>query len=133
MKKIFFIAIIVYSLNTIAQVDSSSLLGIPVVTNLTEITVLTGVNTGAIAYVDNEKSLYIYNGTNWVKILDNSPVITNEILVEDTNFIYISVRINTNNWMVTRFHKNDINTETSAMGTGTQPTILSAISTLTYN
>ena len=133
MKKIFFIAIIIYSLNTIAQVDSSSLLGIPVVTNLTEITVLTGVNTGAIAYVDNEKSLYIYNGTNWVKILDNSPVITNEILVEDTNFIYISVRINTNNWMVTRFHKNDINTETSAMGTGTQPTILSAISTLTYN
>ncbi len=133
MKKTFFIAIIIYSLNTIAQVDSSSLLGIPVVTNLTEITVLTGVNTGAIAYVDNEKSLYIYNGTNWVKILDNSPVITNEILVEDTNFIYISVRINTNNWMVTRFHKNDINTETSAMGTGTQPTILSAISALTYN
>lgn len=133
MKKIFFIVVILYSLNTLAQLDNSSLLGMPVVTNLSEITSLTGVTKGAVAYVDNEKSLYIYNGTNWVKILDNSPIITNEILVEDANYIYVSVRINTNNWMVTRFHRNDINTETNAMGTGAQPTILTAISALTYN
>lgn len=110
-----------------------SLMGIPIATNLTDITSLTSVNTGSVAYVNDQKSIYIYNGTNWIKILNNAPVITNETLVEDTNYIYVSVKINTNDWMVTRFHRSDINTETSAMGNGTQPTTLVAISALTYN
>ncbi len=108
-------------------------MGIPIATNLTDLTSLTGVNTGSIAYADDQKSLYIYDGTNWIKLLDNSPVITNETLVEDADYIYVSVRISTNDWMVTRFHRNDINAETSAMGTGAQPTTLAAISALTYN
>lgn len=108
-------------------------MGIPIAANLTDLTSLTGVNKGSIAYADDQKSLYIYDGTNWIKLLDNSPVITNETLVEDANYIYVSVRISTNDWMVTRFHRNDINAETSAMGTGTQPTTLAAISALTYN
>lgn len=133
MKKITLIVLMLLSYVGFSQVDSSSLMGIPMVTNLSEITTLTAVNKGQVAYVDAEKSLYIYNGTDWAKILDNSPKITNETLREDSNFIYVSVKIETNNWMVTRYHKNDINVETIAMGVGVQPTTLSSVSSLTYN
>lgn len=117
-----------------AQLDTNSLLVIPVASNLAELTNITTANVGSIAYVnDTSKELYVYNGSSWIKVLDNSPVITNEVLVEDTDYIYVSVLINGTSWMVTRYHRVDINTETSAMGTGTQPTALAAIATLTYN
>ena len=133
MKIVVLIVFLFFSLNVASQLDADSLMGIPTATDLNELITITSPRKGSIAYVDSEKSLYIYNDANWVRILDNSPVITNEILLEDDDYIYISVFIDATSWMVTRYHKNDINTETSAMGTGAQPISLLAITALTYN
>ncbi len=134
MKKTITILLLIFSCISFAQLDKNSLLVIPVASNLAELTNITTANVGSIAYVnDTSKELYVYNGSSWIKVLDNSPVITNEVLVEDIDYIYVSVLINGTSWMVTRYHRIDINTETSAMGTGTQPTALAAIAALTYN
>ncbi|CAL2090589.1 conserved protein of unknown function [Tenacibaculum sp. 190524A02b] len=133
MAKIITLIFFFNSLIVLSQFDSGNLMGVPVVPNLTDATGITGANNGNMVYVDAEKSMYIYDGANWVKILNNAPVITNELLFEDNDYIYVSVRINTNDWMVSRYHKSDINTETLAMGTGTQPTTLVAVAALTYN
>lgn len=134
MKKTITTLFLIFSCISFAQLDKNSLLVIPVASNLTELTNITTATTGSIAYVnDISKDLYIYNGTDWIKVLDNSPVITNETIVENTDYIYVSVLIDATDWMVTRYHRADINTETNAMGTGTQPTTLVAIAALTYN
>ena len=133
MKKALFFIPIFMSITAFSQIDSQSLMGLPSVTNLTDITSLTGVNNGSLAFVINEQSVYVYNGTAWNKLNSNANTITNEILLEDTNFIYVSVLINGTNWMVTRYHKNSLNTETLAMGAGAQPTTLAAVTALTFS
>lgn len=117
------------------QLDRFSLMGLPVAQDVSELTSIVTPAKGSIAFSDADNSIYVYDETNtrWVKVLDNSPVITNEVLVEDDDYIYVSVFINSTDWMVTRYHKNDINAETTAMGSGVQPTTLVVIAALTYN
>lgn len=133
MKKISTLLFFIIAYTGFSQIDVGNLMGVPIASSLTDITGLSGVNNGSLVYVDSEKSMYIYNNTSWVKVIDNSPVITNEIMVEDDDYLYVSVLIDGTDWQVTRFHKNDINTETTASGNGTQPTTLTAIAALTYN
>jgi hypothetical protein len=88
-----------------------------------------------IAYSTDEKIFYYYDGSKWVKLFsENSKVIVdNELFFEDSNYYYISVRINTTSWMVTRLSRTNLNDETFSMGTGTQPTDLTAITALTFS
>ncbi|CAL2055226.1 hypothetical protein [Tenacibaculum sp. 190524A05c] len=99
-----------------------------------QITALTTVES-IIAYSTDEKIFYYYDGTNWIKLFsDNTKVVVdNELFFENTNYYYISVRINTTSWMVSRFSKTDLNDETFSMGTGTQPTDLTTITGLTFS
>ncbi len=99
-----------------------------------QITALTTVES-IIAYSTDEKIFYYYDGTKWVKLFsENSKVIVdNELFFEDTNYYYISVRINSSDWMVSRFSKTDLNDEAFAMGNGTQPNSLATITALTFS
>ncbi|WP_075344597.1 hypothetical protein [Tenacibaculum agarivorans] len=99
-----------------------------------EITALTTTES-IMAYSTNEKIFYYYDGSKWVKLFsDNTKVIVdNELFFEDSNYYYVSVRINTTDWMVSRFSKTNLNDETFAMGTGTQPNDLTTITGLTYS
>ncbi|WP_299840325.1 hypothetical protein [uncultured Tenacibaculum sp.] len=99
-----------------------------------QITALTTVES-IIAYSTDEKIFYYYDGTKWVKLFsENSKVIVdNELFFEDTNYYYISVKINSSDWMVSRFSKTDLNDEAFAMGNGTQPSSLVTITALTFS
>ncbi|WP_157811746.1 hypothetical protein [Tenacibaculum sp. SZ-18] len=88
-----------------------------------------------IVYSTDEKIFYYYDGSKWVKLFsENSKVIVdNELFFEDSNYYYISVRINTTSWMVTRLSRISLNDETYSSGTGTQPTDLTTITALTFS
>ena len=109
-------------------------MGLPTTANLTDVSSLTGVSQGNIVYIENEDALYIFDGTNWKAILDSesSDDISNELFFEDVNYYYVSVAVNTTDWMVTRYDRTDINTEGNAMGTGAQPADLATLAGLTY-
>ena len=99
-----------------------------------QITAITTIES-VIAYSTDEKLFYYYDGTKWVKLFsENSKIIVdNELFFEDSNYYYISVRINSTDWMVSRFSRTNLNDETFAMGTGTQPADLATISGLTFS
>lgn len=60
-------------------------------------------------------------------------LVQNELLFEDADYFYVSMKINTNNYLVTRYDKTDLNKEKEAIGTGTQPADLTTVQGLTYN
>ncbi len=117
-----------------AQIDAQSLMSLPTVADNTEMLTISGANSGAILYNISEEEIFMFNGSNWVKILsDNSKdVVDNELFFEDTNYYYVSVRMNTTDWMVSRYSKTDLNIEDVSMGSGSQPADLTTVTGLTY-
>lgn len=117
-----------------AQVDPSSVMGIPSTTTLTDVTSQTGFSEGNLVYVTDVNKIYIFDGTQWVEMLDSTArnTITNELYFEDATYYYVSVVVNASDWMVTRYDRSNINTEDNAMGTGAQPSDLATVSGLTY-
>ena len=117
-----------------AQVDPSSVMGIPSATTLTDVTSQTGFAEGNLVYVADVNKIYIFDGTQWVEMLDSTSrnTITNELYFEDATYYYVSVVVNGADWMVTRYDRTNINTEANAMGTGAQPSDLTTVSGLTY-
>ncbi|SNR15358.1 hypothetical protein [Tenacibaculum jejuense] len=98
---------------------------------------ITSITTteSVIAYSTDEKIFYYYDGTKWVKLFsENSKVIVdNELFFEDANYYYVSVRINSTDWMVSRFSRTNLNDEAFAMGSGTQPADQATVIGLTYS
>lgn len=136
MKNLYLlIFLLTASFSIEAQIDPNSLMGLPTVPTLGDVNTLTGVNPGNIVYIEDINKIYTFNGTAWVEILDETKKIIaeNELLFEDVNYYYVSIIINTSDWMVTRFNKANINDEGNASGTGTQPNTLVACTGLTYN
>ncbi len=60
-------------------------------------------------------------------------LVQNELAFEDDDYLYISMKINTNDYLVIRYNKTDLNIEKEASGTGTQPSDLQTVQGLTYN
>lgn len=48
-----------------SQIDANSLMGLPTTIDNTEMTSITGVNTGSIVYNIDQKNIYMFDGTNW--------------------------------------------------------------------
>lgn len=116
-----------------SQIDEGNLMGMPRATTISELNNIQSPDTGSIAYVDDEKSIYLFDSQKWIRLLSNSPLITNELIFDNEDFIYVSVVVNDTNWLVTRYHKDDINTETIALGSGSQPASLPEVAGLSYN
>lgn len=123
-----------FFLNVNAQIDSNSVFGLPSTATLTNLTSLTGFDKGNLAYVEDVDQIYMFNGTSWIIVTNENTndKIDNELFFEDTNYYYVSVLINTTDWMVTRYDRSNINTEANAMGTGTQPADLTTVAALPY-
>lgn|GEM_PF-2681316 len=117
-----------------SQVNPFDTIGVPTTSTLTNITTGTGYTQGNIMYVEDESNYYFFDGIKWTRILneDSKTIVENELFFEDTNFYYVSTKINTTNWMVSRFSKTNFNIENFAMGSGTQPSDLPTITSLTY-
>jgi len=97
-----------------------------------------GSENGQMVYLtSNSGSLtqgfYYWNGTQWANIATKVRKVDNELYFEDTNFRYISLRVNTTDWEVIRYSKISINTEAYTSGTGAQPSVLTDIQALTFN
>lgn len=133
-KKIFFFTLFCFPFLTQAQIDVNSVMGIPTTDTLSDVTSVSGFAEGNMVYISDEDTLYVFDGANWVAFLDSNSKdnIDNELIFEDANYYYVSVAVNTTDWMVTRYDRSDINAEASAMGTGAQPSDLASVSGLSY-
>ncbi|MFA9289603.1 MAG: hypothetical protein ACEQSF_00040 [Solirubrobacteraceae bacterium] len=72
-------------------------------------------------------------GTNATGDIISKPAISNELFFDDTNFYYVSMKIEATNYKVVRYNKNDVNDEKNASASGTQTTTLSTVQSLTYS
>jgi len=134
IRIIFALILFNLSLTVQAQIDANSVMGLPTAPTLTDVTSLSGFSQGNIIYIEDEDTLYFFDGVNWLAFLDTSSrdSIDNELFFEDVDYYYVSVIVNSSDWMVTRYDRTDINVENSAMGAGTQPADLTTVSGLTY-
>jgi len=93
---------------------------------------------GMIVYASGRTNAYLRADNVWKPIALNN--VSNELIFDgiddaptaNDNFYYVSIMINSG-WKVIRYNKTDINDETEATGTGTQPASLASVSILTYN
>ncbi len=69
MKKIIVVIISIISFNTYSQIDANSVLGLPEATNA-EMLGITGMQLGSTLYNTTDLSVYVFNGTAWVKTTD---------------------------------------------------------------
>ncbi len=137
MKLVFSLILFISFTPFFAQLDAGSVMGIPSTPQLTDLTgapVTEVFRKGNFAFVEDQNTFYFYDGTQWVSILDTNSktIVENELFFEDSNFYYVSVIVNTTNWMVSRFSRTDLNTEAFSMGNGAQPSDLATISGLTF-
>ncbi|CAM1343644.1 PA14 domain-containing protein [Tenacibaculum amylolyticum] len=49
-----------------SQIDANSVMGLPTVTNTTEMQGITGANTGSIVYNIAEEEIFMFNGITWI-------------------------------------------------------------------
>ncbi len=69
MRSFILILIFIFTPQIIdAQIDANSVKGIPIVTNDTEMNSVTGANEGSMVYNIAHKTIYIFDGTNWVPV-----------------------------------------------------------------
>ncbi len=133
-RKLIFLLLIIAPLYITAQVLPSEVVGGYPKGTTAQIIATTTVES-VIAYSTDEKIFYYYDGTTWVKLFSENTqiIVDNELFFEDTNYFYVSVRINATDWMVSRFSRTDLNDEAFAMGTGAQPADLTTITGLTFS
>ncbi|WP_408032206.1 hypothetical protein [Tenacibaculum xiamenense] len=75
-----------------SQIDANSVKGIPVVTNDTEMNSVTGAIEGSMVYNIANKNIYIFDGTNWVPVNQQSISVGEvkySVLTSDHNGWYI--------------------------------------------
>ena len=134
--KIFLFAIVCTTyLSAFSQVEPGLLFSIKTATSA-EITniPLDQMEEGTLVYDSDQKSLLVFNDTEWVTIPNASEktTISNELFFEDTNYYYISMSKNSSSWIVTRYSRANPNLEARATGTNAQPSTLADCVPLTY-
>ena len=80
------------SLNTLAQIDAQSLMGLPVLTNDQMIDPTTTANAGTLIFNDTFKKVYEFNGAEWKQLLERPP----------------TIHIKTGNYTATLLENNDV-------------------------
>ncbi|WP_435263337.1 hypothetical protein [Tenacibaculum sp. nBUS_03] len=69
MKKIYVLLFLIcFSHKAFMQIDANSVMGLPTVTNDTEMNTVTGANEGSLLYNISQKNIYIFDGTSWVPV-----------------------------------------------------------------
>ena len=58
--------------------------------------------------------------------------VSNELCFKDDNYYYVSLKIGVNGYKVIRYDRSDVNIEQTSVGSGTQPSTLTAVQGLIY-
>ncbi len=115
-----------------AQINPGLLVNIHSVPDTVTMNQIVGAEEGSLIYNIGDKSLYLWEGSAW-KATYKYSVVENEIFLEDDDYFYVSLKIRMNEYKVVRYDRNDVNAEAVSKGTGTQPTDLISVQSLTYN
>ncbi|CAM1373004.1 hypothetical protein [Tenacibaculum xiamenense] len=90
-----------------SQTDANSVIGVPQVTNNTEMNSITGAQEGSMVYNVAQKGIYIFNGTNWVSTSGNNWLITGNNGTTSSNFLGttndVKMQIRSNNLPLLEF------------------------------
>ncbi|SEB37141.1 hypothetical protein SAMN04489761_0228 [Tenacibaculum sp. MAR_2009_124] len=107
MKISLKIIFLFFSSVAIAQIDSNSVLGLPLVSSTTEMNSINGAQEGSIVYNESQKGIYIFNGTNWVSPSGSNWLITGNNGTTSSNFLGttndIKMQIRSNNLPLLEF------------------------------
>ncbi len=132
--RLIYILLIFSPLTLFSQVPTAELLVlIHNVTNA-DMNSITTPFEGSLAYSLDDSTIYVFDGSIWASLKGFKPqLVENELYFEDDDYHYVSLQIETTDYLVKRYAKDDINDEGEASGTGAQPTDLVTIQGLTFN
>ncbi len=113
MNKLQYLIIttILYSFAGFAQLDANSAMGIPQVSNTTEMQNITGATEGSLVYNIAQKGIYVYNGTNWVSPSGSNWLIPGNNGISSSNFLGttndVKMEIRSNNLPMLEFGRRE--------------------------
>jgi len=105
--KLFYVFALLQFTLVKAQVDSNSLLGLPVVATTAELSSIINANTGAIAYNSQTNQIYIFNGISWGSIGNSNWLVTGNNGLPSSSFLGhindVRMEIRSNNFPILQF------------------------------
>ncbi|TCI84570.1 hypothetical protein [Tenacibaculum sp. M341] len=89
IRKIYIILILsIFSSSDIfSQIDADSVMGLPTVTDNTEMNSVTGANTGSVVYNIAQRGIFMFDGTNWISTSSNNWLINGNNGTTSSNFL----------------------------------------------
>lgn len=106
LRKIVLITSI-YSFTLFGQIDPNSIMGVPTVTDNTEMLSVTGANVGSIVYNIAQDGIFMFNGTTWVSSSNNNWLTDGNLGTTNSNFLGtiddVRMQIRSNNIPIIEF------------------------------
>lgn len=84
MKKLFFLIALIHSLLSLSQ-TANSLMQLHKFTDEIAINAIISPNEGSVVYNEDDKKVYYFDGTNWIKISTEQSVYTGFFVLEDSS------------------------------------------------
>ncbi|MGG8498111.1 hypothetical protein ACQY1Q_17025 [Tenacibaculum sp. TC6] len=107
LKYIYIIILLFFPFIIKAQIDANSVMGIPQVTNNTEMLSITGAQESSMVYNIAQKGIYIFDGTTWVSTSGNNWLINGNNGATSSNFLGttndVRMQIRSNNLPILEF------------------------------